>query len=53
MLEQYGEADCSYSKSTLKEVSEFFNDGYVITTDNITILICKIKIESQELQGDS
>ena len=39
MIEQYGEADCSFSKTTLKEVKEFFKDGYIIKHDNKTIVI--------------
>ena len=30
MVEQYGEADCSYTKETLKEVKVYFNDGYIM-----------------------
>ena len=30
MVEQYGEAECSYTKETLKEVKVYFNDGYIM-----------------------
>lgn len=53
MVEQYGEADCSYTKETLKEVKVYFNDGYIINVDNKKIIIWKKNLQSVESQGEN
>lgn len=53
MIEQYGEADCSFSKATLKEVKEFFKDGYIISHDDKTIVICKKDIKLEDSQENN